>query len=33
MLTLNDCAIKSLDHFPLLPGLLRLDLVFNEITG
>ena len=33
MLTLNDCAIKSLDNFPHLPGLIRLDLVFNEITG
>jgi Leucine-rich repeat (LRR) protein len=33
MLTLNDCGIKSLENFPHLPGLLRLDLVFNEITG
>lgn len=33
MLTLNDCAIKSLDNFPHLPSLIRLDLVFNEITG
>lgn len=33
MLTLNDCAIKSLDNFPHLPGLIRLDLVFNEIDG
>jgi Leucine-rich repeat (LRR) protein len=33
MLTLNDCAITSLNHFPHLPGLLRLDLVFNQITG
>jgi hypothetical protein len=29
MLTLNDCGIKSLNGFPLLPGLIRLDLVFN----
>lgn len=33
MLTLNDCAIKSLENFPHLPSLIRLDLVFNEITG
>lgn len=33
MLTLNDCAIKSLDGFPQLPGLIRLDMVFNEIPG
>ncbi len=29
MLTLNDCGIKSLENFPHLPGLIRLDLVFN----
>lgn len=33
MLTLNDCAIKSLENFPHLPALIRLDLVFNEIAG
>lgn len=33
MLTLNDCGIKSLENFPHLPRLIRLDLVFNEITG
>lgn len=33
MLTLNDCAIKSLKNFPNLPRLIRLDLVFNEIPG
>lgn len=33
MLTLNDCGIKSLDNFPQLPSLIRLDLVFNEISG
>lgn len=33
MLTLNDCAIKSLAGFPQLPGLIRLDMVFNEIPG
>lgn len=33
MLTLNDCGIKSLDNFPHLPTLIRLDLVFNEIVG
>lgn len=33
MLTLNDCSIKSLAGFPSLPGLIRLDMVFNEIPG
>lgn len=33
MLTLNDCAIKSLENFPQLPSLIRLDMVFNQITG
>ena len=33
MLTLNDCGIKSLENFPHLPRLIRLDLVFNEIKG
>jgi hypothetical protein len=33
MLTLNDCGIKSLAGFPHLPGLIRLDMVFNEIPG
>lgn len=33
MLTLNDCGIVSLQNFPHLPGLIRLDLVFNQITG
>ena len=29
MLTLNDCGIKSLDNFPHIPTLIRLDIVFN----
>ena len=33
MLTLNDCGLKSLENFPHLPSLIRLDLVFNEIEG
>ena len=33
MLTLNDCAIVSLENFPNLPALIRLDLVFNQIPG
>lgn len=33
MITLNDCGIKSLENFPHIPGLIRLDLVFNEIPG
>lgn len=33
MLTLNDCGIKSLKNFPRLSRLIRLDLVFNDITG
>ncbi len=33
MLTLNDCGIVSLEHFPNLPALIRLDLVFNNIPG
>ena len=33
MLTLNDCGIVSLQNFPNLPALLRLDLVFNSIKG
>lgn len=33
MLTLNDCAIVSLENFPYLPNLIRLDMVFNDIKG
>ncbi len=33
MLTLNDCGIESLENFPTLPALIRLDLVFNSIPG
>jgi hypothetical protein len=33
MLTLNDCAIVSLENFPILPALIRLDMVFNNIPG
>jgi hypothetical protein len=33
MLTLNDCGIVSLENFPNLPALIRLDLVFNSIPG
>lgn len=33
MLTLNDCGIVSLENFPYLPNLIRLDMVFNEIKG
>ena len=33
MLTLNDCAIVSLENFPILPALIRLDMVFNSIPG
>jgi hypothetical protein len=33
MLTLNDCGITSLENFPHLPTLIRLDLVLNQIKG
>jgi hypothetical protein len=33
MLTLNDCGIISLQNFPKLPHLIRLDMVFNQILG
>jgi len=33
MLTLNDCGIASLSNFPVLPALIRLDMVFNNIPG
>lgn len=33
MLTLNDCGIVSLENFPNLPALIRLDMVFNSIPG
>ena len=33
MLTLNDCGITSLTNFPILPALIRLDMVFNSIPG
>jgi hypothetical protein len=29
MLTLNDCGIVSLENFPYLPNLIRIDMVFN----
>ncbi|KAL4464415.1 hypothetical protein ABPG72_010902 [Tetrahymena utriculariae] len=33
MLTINDCLISDLTNFPHIPSLIRLDLVFNKITG
>ena len=33
MLTLNDCGIVSLENFPHLTSLIRLDMVFNNIPG
>ena len=33
MLTLNDCGIVSLENFPDLKSLIRLDMVFNNIPG
>ena len=33
MLTLNDCGIVSLENFPHLASLIRLDMVFNNIPG
>ena len=33
MLTLNDCGIVSLQNFPHLPALIRLDMVFNSIPS
>jgi hypothetical protein len=33
MLTLNDCGIVSLENFPVIPSLIRLDMVFNSIPG
>ena len=33
MLTLNVCGIVSLENFPYLPNLIRIDMVFNEIKG
>lgn len=32
MLVLNDCGIHSLQNFPRLYNLIRLDLVFNQLT-
>lgn len=31
-LSLNDCQLKSLEHFPSLPKLLKLDLLDNQLT-
>jgi hypothetical protein len=28
-LTLNDCQLESLENFPCLPGLVRLELIDN----
>jgi Leucine-rich repeat (LRR) protein len=33
MLTLNDCGIRSLENFPYLTNLIRLDMVFNFLRG
>ena len=33
MMTLNDCGIVSLENFPHLTSLIRLDMVFNNIPG
>ena len=32
-LALNDCKLKTLENFPFLRSLIRLDLVANELTG
>ena len=31
-LSLNDCQLKSLDNFPQIPSLLKLDLLDNHLT-
>jgi len=31
-LSLNDCQLKSLEHLPSLPSLLKLDLLDNQLT-
>ena len=31
-LSLNDCQLKSLEHFPRLPALLKLDLLDNQLN-
>jgi len=33
VLTLNNCGLESLDNFPKLPGLIRLELVQNKFSG
>lgn len=33
MLSLISCELESLENFPNLPYLIRLDLVNNEIEG
>ena len=33
MLTLNDCGIVSLENFPNITSLIRIDMVFNSIPG
>ena len=32
-LSLNDCQLKSLDNFPNLPNLVKLDLLDNNLSG
>ena len=32
-LTLNGCNLRSLENFPNLPNLIRLELIDNKLTG
>lgn len=32
-LSMNDCDLRSLENFPNLPKLVRLELVDNKLTG
>ena len=31
-LTFNDCGLESLENFPDLPNLIRLELIGNKLT-
>ena len=32
-LSLNNCSLESLENFPRLPALIRLDLISNNLAG
>lgn len=33
MLVINNCELNTLENFPNLPSLIRLDLVANKLKG